>query len=77
MAEKHEMRVLDGSGDTKTTWDPDNADEVSMAKEQFDGFIKKNFNAFTVNKIGKKGKKITDFDSSLGSLIMVPPIMAG
>ncbi len=76
-AEKNEMRVLGREGDSKTTWDPDNSDEVEVAKAQFDSLIAKKYNAFSVKKDGEKGKKMHHFDPKAAAMILVPPVAGG
>ena len=72
-----EMSVLGADGDTKIIWDPDNEDEVENAEEQFDRLRDKGFSAFSVEKRGKKGKQIREFDPDAGKIIMVPGAAGG
>lgn len=72
-----EMRELNGNGDSKIIWNPDNAEEVKAAKEHFGSLIKKGFKAFRGKDDGEKGASVTDFDPSIRRLIMVPPIVGG
>lgn len=65
------------AGDSKIIFDPENDDEVDIAREQFDALIKKKFTAYAVKKDGKKGKKVTKFDPDAGRYIFVPPIVGG
>ena len=75
--EKCELAVLDRSGDTKTIWDPDNEDEVDIARETFRRLVAKGYAIFKVDKEGSKGVKMRDFDARAGKLIAVPAIVAG
>lgn len=77
VAEKNRMRVLGPEGDSKTTWDPDNEDEVEVAKAQFDSLTAKKYNAFVVKKDGEKGKKLHSFDPKVAAMILVPPHVGG
>ena len=53
--EKHEISIMDPTGDTKVIWDPENEDEVEYARETFDKFVnEKGFAAFNVGRRGKK-----------------------
>lgn len=72
-----ELAVIDQTGDTKTIWDPDNQDEVDVARDTFDALKRKNYIAYTVNERGKKGNVITKFDPELGKIIMIPPVVGG
>ena len=71
------MCKLDGTGDTKVMWDPQNEDEVEVAEEQFDALIERGFTAYAVKKDGEKGRKITKFDAKAGKIIMVPGMQGG
>ena len=51
-AKMNELSVMDGTGDTKTIWDPDNKDEVAAARKQFDDLRTKGFLIYTVKRDG-------------------------
>ena len=73
-----EMSILDGTGDTKVMWDPDNDDECEAAEAQFNTLKKKGYTAFEVGKKGKKSdERVDKFDPDLGKLIMVPAMRGG
>lgn len=72
-----ELRVLDASGDTKTIWDPENADEVAVAKATFDALKAKRYLIYSVGKDGKKNTAMSAFDPDAGKLIAVPPVVGG
>ena len=72
-----EMRVMDGTGDTKTIWDSENADEVASARKTFDELRAKRYLAFRVNKLGNKGEQMNTFDPSAEKMILVPPLVGG
>lgn len=72
-----ELRVLNGDGDQKVVWDPDNEDEVEVAKMTFDKLKAKKYMAFSVGKKGEQKKEIKKFSPKAGKLIMVPPIAGG
>ena len=72
-----QLRILDGSGDTKVIWDPKNDDEVEAAEEQFDTLIEKGFKAYSVKKDGTKGRLTKKFDPEAGKIIMVPSMQGG
>lgn len=66
------------AGDTKLIWDADNKDEVEAAAETFRRLVeKKKYAAFSVDKKGEQGKKITAFDPDLEKIILVPPLAGG
>lgn len=72
-----ELRVMDATGDSRTIWDPANAEEVAAVKRTFDDLRKKGFLAFAVKKDGEKGKQITEFDPTAGKLILAPQMAGG
>ena len=73
-----ELRIMDkDAGDLKVIWDSENEDEVSAARTQFESLIKKGFNAFSVDKKGEAGRKITKFDPDAEKIIMIPAIVGG
>jgi hypothetical protein len=71
-----ELCVMDMTGDSKTIWDPSNADEVAAARATFDTLKKKRYLAYKVKADGEKGELISDFDPTAGKIIM-SPMMAG
>lgn len=72
----HELRVLDATGDTKTTWDADNPDEVAAARGVFDKMRAKGYRAFRVDG-DERGARMDVFDPAAGALIMVPQLRGG
>ena len=77
-----EMRVLKThddpeGGDSKSTWDINNVDEVAAAKKTFKDLIAKGYKAFKVAAKGKKGEQIKEFPKMDGQMILVPPVMGG
>lgn len=74
---KHELACIDRTGDTKTIWDPRNADEVDVAKDTFKKLRGKGYLIYSVDKEGGKGKAMSDFDPKAAKMIAVPPIVGG
>ena len=74
---RREMRVMDGTGDTKTIWDADNPDEVANARKTFDELRAKRYIAFRVNKLGNKGEQMSAFDPEAEKMILIPPMIGG
>jgi hypothetical protein len=72
-----ELCQLDRSGDLKTIWNPDVADEVEAARAQFTSLRAKGFHAFAVRKNGEPGSAISEFDPAAGKIIMVPQMQGG
>ncbi len=71
------ISVMDRKGDTKLIWDPDNEVETASAKRTFDDLHGKGFLAYTVEKGGKKGSVIRDFDPDAEKIILAPPMAGG
>lgn len=76
-AEKHEMRVMGSQGDIKIQWDPNSAEEVEIARTEFNQLRRKNFLAFAVDRRGNKGEQITEFDPDAEKIILAPQIRGG
>ncbi len=73
-----EMRIPDrDEGDLKTIWDKDKPEEVKAAKKQYDDLLKKGYFGYTVDKNGKKGRKINEFDPDAEMIIMSTPLVGG
>lgn len=72
-----EMAVMDRTGDTKTIWDKDNADEVAAAKATFTALKKKGYIAYRVNADGNKGTVLGEFDPTAEKIIMSPALAGG
>jgi hypothetical protein len=81
MYDKHTMAIIDGSGDTKINWDPDDADSVEAARDTFKKLIKKGHMAYSVHdkgkNLGKKNERITEFDPELENIIFIAPMTGG
>lgn len=71
------LAVMNDTGDTKTIWDRNNADEVEAARAQFDFFKKKGYMAYKIVVEGTKGEIISKFDPSAERIIFAPPMGGG
>lgn len=75
---KHELAIMDHTGDTKLLWDSDNKDEVDNARESFNRLRKKGYLAYAVKgKNGDKGEQLKEFDPDAERIIMAPPLGGG
>ena len=74
---KHEMSILDPTGDTKLIWDSDNRDEVENARKTFKDLKKKGFLAYSVSKKGDKRDVMHEFDEDAERIIMSPQMRGG
>jgi hypothetical protein len=79
---KHVMNILDQTGHTTIGWDPDNEDEVEIAREAFDKARERGYHAFHVVEdpkggAGKKGERMTEFDPDAEKMILMPQLRGG
>lgn len=65
-----EMRVLNDTGDVTVSWDPDDAESVGKAEQEF-ARLKADGYAF-YETVQTKGKAVEEFDPKIGSLIAAP-----
>lgn len=74
-----ELRILDRKhGDIKIIWDPNNEEEVKVARQTFENLTKKGHMAWNVGRLGKKGdNEIKVFDPDLEKMIITPPVKKG
>lgn len=73
-----EMRITDtDAGDLKFSWDPDNEDEVAVAKAAFKKAKKKGLTFYKVSKNNKRGSVITEFDEEAERIVGVPQVVGG
>lgn len=68
---------LNHTGDTRTVWNPDNAEEVAAVRATFDSLRRKGFQAFSVGRDGEKDRVLTEFDPRAGKIIMAPAVAGG
>ena len=80
----HTMFVMDRTGHTTVTWNPEDAESVRSAREEFKQYIKDGYQAFEMDLVKengvlveKNGTKITRFDPELGKVMMVPQLVGG
>jgi hypothetical protein len=71
------MSFLGVKGDTKIEWDPDNDDEIAIAKEKFDLATQHRFTAHRIRSDGKPGRVMREFDHTASKIVMVPVIGGG
>lgn len=71
------LQVMDETGDTKTTWDPGNGEEVTAARETFDALRRRGYTAYRVNDQGKPTEVMNTFDPQAGRIILQPAMQGG
>jgi hypothetical protein len=74
---KHELCIMDHTGDTKTLWDPNSPDEVAAARRTFSDMKAKGYIAYRVAETGKKAEIMGVFDPEAGKVILAPPMRGG
>lgn len=74
----HLMHELDNSGDTRVTWDPDNEDEVSAARDTFNRLTKQGYKAFRATSSGDKtGDLLREFDPQARRIVLFKRLVGG
>lgn len=71
------MYVMGHEGDTRSLWNPRDADEVAEARRQYTSFKERGFLPFNVNAEGGKGEQMTEFDPEAAKIIFIPPMAGG
>lgn len=72
------MSAINRTGDARISWEPDNPQEVDVARAAFDSFVKKGCAMFRVRGDDwRKSDKIAAFDPKAERIIAVPPIQGG
>lgn len=76
-SEKIEMQVMDHTGDTTYTFDPNSTKEVDAARETFEAMKKRGFAAFKLRKWKDRGEVLHAFDPKVHRILFVPPMSGG
>lgn len=71
------MAILDSTGDTRHTWDRNNAEEVAEMRALFDRMKAKGMVAYSVKRSGEKDKTIKQFDPNAEKIIFAPATVGG
>jgi len=71
------MDVQDLSGHTSIKWNPDEDDEVEVARAAFDELRRKGYRAFLVGRFGRQGERMDTFDPEAAEIMMVPQQKGG
>lgn len=73
-----EMARMDGSGDFRVTWNPNNAREVQDARGEFDRLMKSGHAAYKIDPHNDaRGEQIRTFDPWAARIIVVPQMAGG
>ena len=68
---------MDGTGDTKLTWDPKDVDAIDDAQRRFDELKAAGYASFRISAFGGQGRSIDKFDPTVRKILMVPPLAGG
>lgn len=71
------MHVMDHTGDTRIEWDPNDADEVKMAKAAFDKAKKGKMLIYKTRRDGSRGEQIREFDPNAERIIATRQTVGG
>lgn len=70
-----ELRIIDGSGDIRVAWDPENQDEVDAVRKQFEELKAKGYKFFRVGEgAGDDPNGDGDFVPMAGKAIFAKPM---
>lgn len=83
-APTHVMQVMDPTGHTSITWNPDVEDSIAEAKREFNHLINRGYKAFKMSVshdgravVEEKGDRIDTFDPTAGKILMIPHLVGG
>lgn len=81
---QHFMQVMDPTGHTTVTWNPEDTDSINQARAEFRRLIRSGYQAFRMNAgmdgaavVETKGERITEFDPEAGKVMMIPQLVGG
>jgi hypothetical protein len=81
---QHHMQVMDPTGHTTVTWNPDNSDSVADARREFERLLREGYYAFRMavkHENGciteEKAQRIREFDPQAGKVLMIPQHVGG
>lgn len=72
-----ELAVINHEGDTKITWNRNNATEVEAARRHFDYLKEKGHTIFRMSRTDDRQGQIREFDPEAERLIAVPRMEGG
>ncbi len=65
------LNVLNGDEEEKYSWAPDSQDEIDVARDKFNQYMKRGFIACKIVNQGKAGQQITEFDPGAEEIFML------
>jgi len=69
--------ILDGTGDSRVQWNPDNPAEVAKAEARFNELTKAGYLAYSVNKKGDRGEVMKTFNPKAERVILHSAMIGG
>lgn len=69
--------VIAGNGDFKLSFNPENSDEVAVAKKTFNDLIKKGMKAYVDTNSKSRRKEVTAFSPEHTKLVFTPALTGG
>lgn len=76
---QHVLHITNATGDNRIMWDPENRASVAVAKAAFKEGKKGKMLAYSVDPDtgGRTGEVISEFDETLGKIIMIKQTQGG
>lgn len=71
------LHEMNRTGDSRIEWDPNNPDEVEIAKRAFDALKKKGYLTYRTRRDGSAGEVIRTFDPTAEKILATPQIVGG
>jgi hypothetical protein len=71
----HRLKILDHTGHSVLTWDPEVADQVDTTRERFERLMRQNFVAFDLSH--SPGELIHEFRSEASEIVVTPQFAGG
>ncbi len=79
------MQVMDLSGHTTVTWNPEDSASVADARREFQRLKREGYQAFRMDVVSENGVVVEEkgelirgaFDPTLGKVMMVPQLVGG
>jgi hypothetical protein len=72
-----QMNIMDRSGHKELKWDTAKLDEVLVARQTFDAFMKKGYTAFGSKEKAEAKRLVREFDPTMEELVIVPKTVGG
>ncbi len=74
---KRVMKILNDHGDERLVWEKEDGRQAKEAKSRFVKLIADGYKAYSVDRNGKKNRRIEEFDIDAEEILMVPKTAKG